>query len=76
MKIQDIMYLILTTLLFLTGRSIFFVYFGLGFLMLAIPLFSYRIFFTAERLTWYASSYFLIYTLLFILDQSKKNIRR
>jgi len=31
---------------------------GLGCLVLAIPLFGLRIFFTAERLTWYAAAFF------------------
>jgi len=33
---------------------------GLACLLLAIPLFSFWIFFTAERLTWYAAAFFLL----------------
>ncbi|MFH1841118.1 MAG: hypothetical protein ABH807_03125 [Candidatus Shapirobacteria bacterium] len=32
---------------------------GLGCLVLAIPLFTLKILFTAERLTWYAAAFFL-----------------
>jgi hypothetical protein len=43
---------------------------GISCLILAIPLFSLWIFFTAERLTWYAAAYFLLAT-IFYLFKSK-----
>lgn len=57
MKPQDIIFLIIFAALLIVKKKQWFVYAGLGSLALAIPLFSSWIFFTAERLTWYAAAF-------------------
>jgi len=60
MKIQDIGFLLI--LVFAVGfRSPkLSVSLGIICLLLAIPLFAKWVFFTAERLTWYAAAFFLL----------------
>ena len=66
MKIQDIGFLIiLTGVLFLRNAKIA-VLIGLAYLVLAIPLFAKWVFFTAERLTWYAAAFFLAAVIIHI----------
>jgi hypothetical protein len=60
MKIQDIGFFIILFSLVLFRKERLFVYAGLLCLILAIPLFAKWIFFTAERLTWYAGAFFLV----------------
>lgn len=64
MKIQDIAFLTVLLFLFFLRRPVYFVWAGLTSLALAIPLFATWTFFTAERLTWYASVFFLIFLLI------------
>lgn len=59
MKIQDIGFLILLMILIKLKRPRLSALAGLGCLILAIPLFKLWVFFTAERLTWYAAVFFL-----------------
>lgn len=61
MKLQDIIFSIVVIFLFALRKPVTFVYAGLGFLILSIPLFSRWVFFTAERCTWYAALCFFIY---------------
>lgn len=60
MKIQDVSFF----LIFVTALDFknFRLSAGLGIicLLLAVPLFAKWIFFTAERLTWYAAAFFLL----------------
>jgi len=70
MKIQDILFLIVVFALFYKQNPKWFVLVGLLCLVLAVPLFSMWIFFTAERLTWYASAFFLL-AIIFYLFKSK-----
>ena len=60
MKAQDLIFLI--TILFIAWRrsSQLTIIIGLACLILAIPLFGFWIFFTAERLTMYAAGFFLL----------------
>lgn len=67
MKPQDIGFFIVFAVLLLVRRPVFFVWAGLGCLVLAIPLFATWTFFTAERLTWYAAAYFLTFILISLL---------
>jgi len=64
MKPQDIVFFVLLGALVISRKPRLFVWAGLGCLVLAIPLFSRWIFFTAERLTWYAAAFFLLFILI------------
>lgn len=68
MKIQDILFIISVILLLWKGNSRFFVICGLVCLVLAIPLFHFWVFFTAERLVMYAVGFFLV-GILFLLKK-------
>ena len=57
-KIQDLAFFLLFVFLLWRGSVRLAVIMGLTFLILAIPLFKFWIFFTAERLTWYAAGFF------------------
>ena len=71
MKIQDVGFFVVLIALFLLKKPRLFVWTGLGCLVLAIPLFAKWIFFTAERLTWYASVFFLVFILISLRDHSR-----
>lgn len=72
MKIQDAIFIItLAFLIYKRDRRLFTI-FGILCLFLSIPLFSRWVFFTAERLTWYAGTFFLASILINIL-QLKSN---
>lgn len=60
MKIQDLLFFILFVILVFTKQSKMSTLAGILCLIIAIPLFSRWIFFTAERLTWYAAGFFLL----------------
>jgi len=64
MKIQDLGFIFAFIVLIFMRKPVLFASAGLLFLVLAIPLFSMHIFFTAERLTWYAAACFLFSLLL------------
>ncbi|HLD24580.1 MAG TPA: hypothetical protein VJB96_01550 [Patescibacteria group bacterium] len=64
MKIQDILFFAVFAVLFFARKPRLFVWFGLGCLVLAIPLFATWTFFTAERLTWYAAACFLTFLVI------------
>ena len=67
MKIQDILFIISMILLLVARKPRWFVFTGLISLLMAIPLFAKWIFFTAERLTWYAGAFFLVAILSFMV---------
>ncbi|OGG01688.1 hypothetical protein A2Z33_05610 [Candidatus Gottesmanbacteria bacterium RBG_16_52_11] len=58
MKVQDFLFLLVFGAVWIF-RKRYLAAAGLVCLILAIPLFSFRIFFTAERLTWYAAAFFV-----------------
>ncbi|OGG11295.1 hypothetical protein A2Z00_02320 [Candidatus Gottesmanbacteria bacterium RBG_13_45_10] len=60
MKIQDIGFCIILAILLTLRKERWFVYAGLMSLTIAIPLFAKWVFFSAERLTWYAAAFFTI----------------
>lgn len=72
MKIQDIVFLIIFILLLLKKDPRLAAGVGITSLLISIPLFSVWIFFTAERLTWYAAAFFLL-SAVFHLQQSNKS---
>lgn len=72
MKIQDIIFFIVFALLLFKHDSRLTTILGLILLVLSIPLFKLWIFFTAERFTWYAGSFFLLAITLNLLDLRKK----
>jgi len=45
---------------------------GLFCLLLSMPLFSFWVFFTAQRLVWYAAAFFLL-SAFFTLSRERKN---
>lgn len=67
MKIQDLAFFITLVVLLLVRRPIYLVWAGLGSLVLSIPLFATWVFFTAERLTWYAAAFFFTFILISLL---------
>lgn len=69
MKIQDIVFFIILGILLLINKPRWYVYAGLICLVIAMPLFAGWIFFTAERLTWYAGAFFLLAVLYNILPR-------
>ncbi len=64
LKVQDSAYIFILAALFFLRKPSVFLYSGYACILLAIPLFAGWKFFTAERLTWYAASFFLMYLLL------------
>ena len=75
MKIQDIVFLIVFSILLYKGNPKWMAAAGIISLFLSIPLFSLWIFFTAERLTWYAGAFFLV-GIIFHLFQLKSDKMR
>lgn len=71
MKPQDILFLVIIAGLLLKRSPRYFVIAGLAMLFLSIPLFAKWIFFTAERLTWYAALCMLIAVILFLLEERR-----
>lgn len=72
MKIQDIVFLIVLLYLLLKHNPRLAAIVGIICLVLSIPLFAFWVFFTAERLTWYAGAYFLL-AIIFYLFKSKND---
>lgn len=70
-KIQDILFFIAYSALFILRKPRVFVWAGLGSLILAIPLFATWTFFTAERLTWYAAAFFLAFIVISFIRPHK-----
>lgn len=71
MKPQDIAFFATFFVLLYIRKPVLFVWAGLISLILAIPLFAFRVFFTAERLTWYAAAFFLIFILISLAKPRK-----
>lgn len=71
MKIQDIGFIIVFITLLIIRKPTMLVIVGLSCLILAMPLFYFRVFFTAERLTWYAAAFFLTHLIILISKEIK-----
>ncbi len=72
MKIQDIFFFIIFIILLIKRDPRLTAGAGIIFLILSIPLFSFWIFFTAERLTWYAAVFYLLSVALLIIGTKEK----
>jgi len=72
MKIQDIVFFAVLALLILKRSPRLLVACGILCLLLSIPLFSFWIFFTAERLTWYAAGFFLLAIIFYLFKFNDK----
>jgi len=70
-KIQDLAFILVFLLVFWRRSSKLAVSIGLCCLALAIPLFKFWIFFTAERLTWYAAAFFTYSIVLLFINELK-----
>lgn len=64
MKSQDVLFFIVFIFLLLKHNSRYAIGAGIISLVISIPLFAFWIFFTAERLVWYAAGFFLLGILL------------
>lgn len=73
LKPQDIIFLVTLFSLILKYRNNprVFIVLGIICLIISIPLFSFWIFFTAERLTWYAAAFFLVAIIVNLLKFRK-----
>lgn len=60
MKIQDLAFGLVLLIVLVIKNDRLATLIGLACLLLAIPLFSFWIFFTAQRLTYYAAVFFLL----------------
>jgi len=65
MKPQDILFIIILLALLSVRRPRLLVWAGLLSLFLSMPLFSFWIFFTAERLVMYATGFLLVAIVMF-----------
>lgn len=74
MKIQDIVFFALFALLVYKQSPKWSATFGLLSLLVSIPLFTFWVFFTAERLIFYSAAFFLLATLtqLYVLWKAKQ----
>lgn len=70
MKIQDVFFILVIGIILYKQDPKLAVILGILSLMLSIPLFSLWIFFTAERLTWYAGAFFLFAILFYVTQRS------
>lgn len=68
MKPQDILFFVLLFFLLFKQSPKIAVFAGLLCLIFSIPLFSFLIFFTAERLIWYAAGCFLLAVFLYVKE--------
>lgn len=64
MKVQDLFFLIVLGFIVWRHNPVYAVITGLSCLIISIPLFSLWIFFTAERLVWYAATFILLSIIL------------
>lgn len=71
MKIQDLIFIAILIFLIIKNDAKLFVFVGLIILALSIPLFAFWIFFTAEKLVWYAWLFILIGTVCYCLMSIK-----
>jgi len=72
MKPQDIIFVIVLVGLIALRKPKILVTVGLACLMFSIPLFAFWIFFTAERLVYYAAGFFLVASVLILLQKTNK----
>jgi hypothetical protein len=66
MKPQDVIFIVVIGSFLLLRKPKWLIVAGLVCLILSIPLFGFWIFFTAERLVYYAGGFFLVAALVFL----------
>ncbi|HWY80292.1 MAG TPA: hypothetical protein VNW29_08090 [Candidatus Sulfotelmatobacter sp.] len=71
MKTQDILFILILFVLLFLRKPRFLVVVGLFCLVFSIPLFSFWVFFTAERLVMYAAGFLLAAIILFWFTSKK-----
>jgi hypothetical protein len=64
MKPQDAVFFVALLALIVIRRPQMLLVAGLSCLVLSIPLFATWVFFTAERLTWYAAAFFVAFIII------------
>lgn len=69
MKIQDILFIIILLGLLYKRSPVLVAWVVFGAVLIAIPLFQLQIFFTAQRLMYYAFALMLVATLLFLFKK-------
>lgn len=74
MKIQDVIFILTLAMLIFVRKDRLFLITGLLCFAGAIPLYAKWIFFTAERLVWYAGAFILIYNAQCIMHNKYKNL--
>jgi len=72
MKPQDIFFIVIIVALLFRNRPKWLIFAGEFCLIVSIPLFYFQIFFTAQRLTYYAAAFFLIAIIYNLLKNYKK----
>lgn len=72
MKLQDIVFFVIFLLILIVRRPTISAWLGMLSLFFALPLFVFWVFFTAERLTWYAAGFFLLAIGQSILQSKKR----
>jgi hypothetical protein len=72
MKPQDIIFIAILLILLFARKPQLIVIAGLTCLFLSIPLFSSWIFFTAQRLTYYAAAFFVVASILIFIEEPHK----
>lgn len=72
MKIQDVGFLILLFLILWTRSGRLAAGLGLLLLILAMPLFAFWVFFTAQRLVIYAAAFFLLSLTLQLIEIKRR----
>ncbi|MSU25810.1 MAG: hypothetical protein EXS44_00915 [Candidatus Levybacteria bacterium] len=75
MKLQDILFFIIFFVLFIKNNSKLTTITGLTCLVISMPLFFFWIFFTAERLTWYAGAFFFLSISQLIFSEIRSNLK-
>jgi len=68
MKIQDILFVLVFLGVLGLRKPKIAVITGLACFLLAMPLFHFWIFFTAERLTWYGAGFVLLAIMFFLIN--------
>lgn len=72
MKIQDVIFIFVLLFLFFSRKNQWLTSVGICCLVLAIPLFTLQIFFTAERMVYYAAGFLLLSSILLMVKMYKK----
>ena len=71
MKVQDILFLAVLIGLIFGQKKRLLVLAGLFCFLLAMPLFYFKVFFTGQRLTWYAAGFIFLFIVLVFVEKLK-----